>query len=186
MNLNDSNKSKINSHVVKENDVTNEVMHKSKSIVILSDSLLNQIDETRLCKYGDVEVRCHGGCIVNCMYFHLPTLLTDKPDCILLHISTNDCVWKTSDQVLLEIINLKEYIEKILPLCTVIISQPTIRTDDAKADNIIRNLNIKLKCKQTRFNSNIKVHHLGKKGLHLNAHGTSRIAMNIISLFKRF
>ena len=31
-----------------------------------------------------------------------------------------------------------------------------------------------------------KVHHLGQKGLHLNAHGTSRIVMNIISLIKRF
>ena len=150
-------------------------MHKRKSILILSDSMLNQIDETRLCKYVDVKVRCHEGCIVNCMYVHLPTLLTDKPDCVLLHISSDDCVWKTSDQVLLEIINLKEYIKKILPSCTVINSQPTIRTDDGKADNIIRNLNSKLKSKQIRLldNSNIKVHHLGKKGLHLNAHGTS-------------
>ena len=68
-NLNDSNKSKINSHVVKENDVTDEVMHKRKSIVILSDSMLNQIDEPRLCKYGDVKVRCHEGCIVNPLHY---------------------------------------------------------------------------------------------------------------------
>ena len=100
--------------------------------------MLNQIDKTCLCKYGSVKVRCHGGCIVNYMYSHLPTLLTDKPDSVLLHIPTNDCVWKTSDQVQLEIINLKENIKKILSSCTVTISQPTIRTDDAKADNMIR------------------------------------------------
>ena len=34
--------------------------------------------------------------------------------------------------------------------------------------------------------SNIKVHRVGKNVLHSNAHGTSRIAMNIISLIKRF
>ena len=70
----------INSHVVKENDVTDEVMHTRKSIVILSDYMLNQLDETHLCKYGDVKVRSRGGCIANRMYSHLPTLLTDKPD----------------------------------------------------------------------------------------------------------
>ena len=88
----------------------------------------------------------------------------------------------------MEIINLTEHIEKILPTCTVIVSQPTLRTDNVKANNIIGNLNIKLKRNKIKLldNSNIKTHHLGKKGLHLNAHGTRRMAMNIISLIKRF
>ena len=81
-----------------------------------------------------------------------------------------------------------EYMEKSLASCTMVVSQPTLRTDDAKADKIIRNLNRKLNSKQIKLldNSNIRVHHLGKKGLHLNAHSTSRMAMNIISLIKRF
>ena len=166
---NDSNKLKLHNHVGKKNDVTGDVMGKRKSILTLSDSMLNQIDETRLRKYGDVHVRCHGGCTVSCMYSHLPTLLCDKPDCILLHISTNDCVSETSDQALMEIINLTEHMEKILPTCTVVVSQPTLRTDNVKANNIIGNLNIKLKRNKIKLldNSNIKTHHLGKKGLHL-------------------
>ena len=135
--LNYSHKLNVKNHEVRESDITGEVMRKRKSILILSDSMLNQIDESRLCKYSEVKVRCHGGCTVNCMYSHLPALLCDKPDYVVLHISTNDCVSKTSDEVLLEIVNLIEYIEKSLPSCTVVVSQPTLRTEDAKADKII-------------------------------------------------
>ena len=82
--LNYSHKLKVKNHEVRESDVTGEVMRKRKSILILSDSMLNQIDETRLCKYGEVKVRCHEGCTVDCMYSHLPALLCDKPDYVVL------------------------------------------------------------------------------------------------------
>ena len=76
-------------------------------------------------------------------------------------------VWKTSDEILRELSNLKMHIENALPSCEVIISLPTVRTDDKKANQILRNLIMKLKRSEHRLldNSNIKAYHLDKKGL---------------------
>ena len=97
---------------------------------ILSDSILNQMDETRLSREKkNVKVKWHGGCNINHMYEHLPSAFKAHPKYLLLHISTNDSKMKTSDEILSELNKLKEYIEKKMPKCTVIISLPTRRND---------------------------------------------------------
>ena len=161
-------------------------VNKRKSICFLSDSMLNQIDEKRLSSKYDVKVMCRGGCSIECMYTHLPSALQFKSKYIVLNVSTNDSVRKTSDEILRELSNLKRHIENALPSCEVIISLPTVRTDGKKANQILRNLIIKLKRSEHRLldNSNMKAYHLGKKGLHLNYYGTRKIASNIISLIK--
>ena len=71
-----------------------------------------------------------------------------------------------------------------MSFCEVIISLPTIKSDNKKANEILKNLNLKLKHTKFRLldNSNIKEFHLGKEGVHFNSHGTREIASNIISL----
>ena len=141
--------------------------------------MMNQMDEKRLSRHNmDVKVRCHGGCTVKCMYTHLPEMFNLKPDYILLHIGSNDCTHKTSDEVLRELRKLIEYIEKTLPLSKIILSLPIIRADSSKANTIQKNLKLKLK------RSNVGLSNLGKKGLHLNNQGTKLVARNI-SLIKR-
>ena len=161
---------------------------KRKTLYILSDSMLNGIDEKRLTgnKYCDVIIQCHGGCTIECMYSHLDTVMERKPEFVLLHVGTNNCVNRTSDEVLKDLKRLKEYIERVLKSTKVYISLPTVRTDNTRANNIIRNLNIKLKKLNYTLldNCNINEHHLGKKGLHFNNHGTRKMASNIISLIK--
>ena len=158
---------------------------KRKFMCVLSDSMMNQIDEKRI--GTDVKVMCHGGCTIQCMYRHLPKVIKRNPKYVLLHIGTNDCVGKTSDEVLRELVKLHDYIETAIHDCTVIISMPTMRTDDLTANQIIQNLNVKLK--KTNYhlldNCNISKTHLGRKGLHLGEHGTRKIAHNLISLIKR-
>ena len=122
------------------------------------------------------------------MYNHLPNVLAKNPDYILLHVSTNDCMSKTSDEVLLDLTKIKQHIETLLPSCTLIISQPIVRADNNKAAQIVKNLNTKIKRSISGMkldNSNIKVKHLGTKGLHLNGYGTRMMAGNIISLIRR-
>ena len=103
-----------------------------KLLYIASSSMMNQMDEERLSKHNmDVKVRCHGGCTVKCMYTHLPEMFNLKPDFILLHIGSNDCTHKTSDEWD-ELRKLIEYIEKTLPLSKIILSLPIIRADVAK------------------------------------------------------
>ena len=161
---------------------------KNKLLYIASSSMLNQMDEKRLSTHNiNVKVRCHGGCTVKCMYTHLPELFNLRPDYILLHIGSNDCVSKTSDEVLHEIKQLTVYITKELPLSKIIISLPIVRSDNSRANQIQKHL--KLKLQRLMFpcldNSNVDLSHLGKKGLHLNYHGIRIMARNIISLIKR-
>ena len=160
---------------------------KRMKLYILSDSMLNQMDEKRLSKKLDVKVHCHGGCTVTCMYTHLAPVVKLKPKFILLHIGTNDCVDKTSDEVLYEINQLTGYINEILPTSKVIVSLPTMRTDCKRTNQIIKNFNLKLTRQGYTYleNANINESHLSNKGLHFNGHGIRKMASNIISLIKR-
>ena len=158
-----------------------------KKICILSGSMLNRLDEKRLSNdYVDVRLRCHGGCTIKCLYTHLPWAFALQPEHIIIHVGTNDCAKKTSDEVLKELFDVRIYIQKVLPSCKIWFSLPLVRTDDKRANVIIRHLNIKMmkQCDMILDNSNIKECHLSRKGLHLNDHGTKLMAKNIISHIK--
>ena len=161
---------------------------KRKLLYIMSDSILNRINVGRLSDENcDVKRFSHGGCTIRCMYTHLPKILEQKPDYILLHIGTNDCAKNSSEVVLKELQRLRNYIQVELPSANIYISLLTIRTDNVKANIISRNLNMKLKQSQYLFmdNSKLKENHLGQKGLHLNDHGIKTMADNIKSLRPR-
>ena len=160
-----------------------------KLLYIASSSMLNRMDEKRLStEHLRVKVRSHGGCRIKCMYTHLPEMFKEKPDYVLLHIGSNDCTDKTSDEVLRELINLGDYIKKVLPAAAVIFSLPIVRGDNKRASVIQNNLFLKMKRSllyASLDNSNITLSDLGKKGLHFNASGNRKMAGNIISLTKR-
>ena len=67
--------------------------------------------------------------------------LKKEPEFILLHVGTNDTPYKSSEEVLVELLQLKDHIESILPGTTVILPQPTIRADNSKANYTIKQLN---------------------------------------------
>lgn len=183
-----SNKPKVFINDGKNNEEEKNIP-KRKRLHILSDSMLNQMNEWKLSKHLDVVVDCHGGCTIQCVYTHLAPLLITKPDYVLLNIGTNDCTSKTSDEVLREITKLAEFIEFLLPDCCVIISLPTIRTDSKKANAIIGNYNFKIKRANFKHmlleNFNINESHISRKGLHFNGVGLRKMASNIISLTKQ-
>ena len=69
----------------------------------------------------------------------------------------------------------------------VIISQPNLRSDNGKATltnhhlcNLLEQLNIDFV-----KNRNIGSKHLGGKGLHLNPHGTARLALNLKAAIRK-
>ena len=82
---------------------------------------------------------------------------------------TNDAIMKTSETILVELLQLKSFVEDTLPCCTVIISYPTYRYDDPKACVTVLPLHRKLNNLQIPLilNDNIKDRHIGRKGLHL-------------------
>ena len=74
------------------------------------------------------------------------------------------------------------YIIKVLPQTKVFISCPLIRRDNIKANSTLRQLDHELKCfNDVIINDNVDDACLGKRGLHLNAKGSGRLAINYIS-----
>ena len=166
---------------------SNHRIKRKRLLYILSSSMLNQMDERRLrSNTMDVKIQCHGGCTINCMYTHLQKMFCDRPDYILLHIGSNDCTSKISDTVLQEYKMLTEYINNKLPDAKLITSLPIARADCSRANAIQTNFKFKLHSLEFMRldHSNVNLSHLGKKGLHLNNHGTKIVAKNIISLVK--
>ena len=121
------------------------------------------------------------------MYDYLTPLLKKKPTNIILHIGSNDAPYKTSEQIINEIVNLKKNITSILPAVKTYLPCPTIRLDYSNANVVLRQLGVKLKIlfKDVIINNNVDGSCLGKKGLHLNPRGSGRLAINFISLMRR-
>ena len=159
-----------------------------RNILVASDSMMNQIDGNRLSKTFDVKVMSWGGCSINELMGKLEPILEKQSfEYIIIHVGTNDSTTRTSDDMLHDIILLKDYIE-LTYSSKVIISNIIERQDDMKANLTIQYFNEKLSKLNLLVmdNSNIISKYLGKKGHHLTSpHGSGRLAMNIINLIRR-
>ncbi len=163
--------------------------NRRKLLYIVSDSMLSYINIKRIREsvpHHDIRLHSHGGCTLECVNDHLPSILKHNPDCILLHVGTNNAVNNTSDEIIKKVEQLKIDVNKQRPGCTVYYSLPTIRTDNTKANSIISNLNTKMRRSKQLIldNFEVKIEQLGKKGLHLNSQGMKTMAKNIISFVK--
>ena len=110
-------------------------------------------------------------------------ILKKEPDFVILHVGTNDASNYKSREIHNKLLSLKMFITNKNEKCQVILSEPVIRTDNgisslkvSKLINSLSDLNIPI-----ISNRNIFSKHLGSRGLHLNRHGTVRLAMNLIS-----
>ena len=168
------------------NNVNENSTHlwKPNTVLIVGDSMLNGLIEKRI--GNNVKVRLFSGARIKDMYSYLVPLMEKKPKHVIVHISTNDAVNKTHEELTNEMLQLKEHIEKELPESIIIISFPTIRTDNKKADYALTNLRESLSILNINSidNSNINESHLSKAGLHLNEKGKGKLAMNYISYIR--
>ena len=168
----------------------NNTTHKwpKNTLLIISDSIMNQIDEKRLSKRGiNVKLRAFSGSTVNDMHDYVKPLLKKEPDYILMHVGSNDTPFKSADIIFNEILVLRDYIQETLPNVKIIISEPIMRMDNRKANTVI---NLLVKMLQNSdvsllVNTNINETHLGRKGLHLNGRGNGRLALNIMFLISQ-
>ena len=168
------------------NEQRNDKIPWSKgTVLIMGDSTLNGVQEALL--GPRFKVRAHPGAIVRDFYHHAVPLLEKKPTYVIIMAGTNDSTMKSSELILVELLQLKTFIEKQLPGCTVIISCPTDRNDDPKAK--LTNLHIRRKLNNLKLpiivNDNITEVHIGKRGLHLNGRGSGRLAANFLSYMRQ-
>ena len=107
---------------------------------------------------------------------------------LIIHAGTNDAVKFTSRNILNKLLQLKLFIQEKLPDAEIIVSTPTLRSDNGKAALTIRQLtnhliNLKIDILDNR---NITDKHLSKRGLHLNQSGSNLLTENIISKLQKF
>ena len=68
----------------------NEEKQEKKKIVVAGDSVLNGVNEKVLSKSHNVKVKNYPGATSEDILDKIDDLLKVKPDCLLVHIGTND------------------------------------------------------------------------------------------------
>ena len=181
--LGDGDTGNLNNTKRDSNENTSHPWPKGTTL-IAGSSILSGIREGRL---KNCKVRAFSGACISDMYDYLTPLLKKKPTNIILQVGTNDAPFKSSDQIVQDLMALKSNIISLLPGVKVYFSCPTLRFDNGLANSVCREVSEKLRVstEDVIVNDNIDRGCLGHKGLHLNEKGSGRLAINFISLMRR-
>ena len=150
--------------------------------------MINDIDEKKLEKHGNVKLFYFSGARINDMNHHLMPIIAKWPDYLVLNIGTNDSTTSTPRKIIEDLLMLKFNIFKQLPNCRVIVSKPTVQIDHGNANLTLLNVNKNLETLNLECigKCNISAQHLGGKGLHLNSKGRGRLALNFLNQTRKF
>ena len=154
--------------------------------MIVGDSMLNGIEESKLLKTRHIRVqRIPGGRIDN-IKENPNDLLHEELQKVIIHVATNNAMTHTSKETFKKLISLKHQIESILPKCEVTTSNLIMRTVEPKATKINEEVNCLIKSANINFveNSNIKGKQRGKRGLQLNIQGNKMFARNLLNAIR--
>ena len=146
--------------------------------------MLNGVYESQIKDENfDVQLKYFSGAKVADVSDKLGDFIEQKPDCIILHVGTNNSPNISSNEIIDEILTVKHRIEKEAPETKVVISAPIVRTDNGKAALTIRNIIKHLQQLDIEIINNEDINHkdLGRKGLHLPKYGKSKFAKNLKS-----
>ena len=150
----------------------------------MGDSILSQIREDKLCKKGIIKVRCFQGSKFDDFYHSAIPLINKKSDRIVLHMGKNKAPHCTPEKMVNQILGLKYSVLQKLPVCEIIISTPTLRTNKTPVNkrsklfvNRLKKLSIKL-----ILNDNIEKKDLNYRGLHLRIFGAIKLSENLVKI----
>ena len=175
----------INLSVTKKKKVENYRKIKKKTVLIVGDSMLNGIEESKLSKTRHIRLHPIPGGKTDDIKENSNDLLHEELQKVIIHAGTNNAMTDTPKEIIEKLISLKHQIESILPKCEVPISNLIMRMDEPKAAKINEEVNRIIKSASINFveNSNMKGKQLGKCDLHLNIQGNkifARILLNAI------
>ena len=179
----------VTSITQKDNCPCNNTPNKwpDRTICIAGDSILNRIGGKLFFQKPLVKVRQFPEATITDMYDHLKPILKRHPEFLILDTGNNDTSKYTPNEIFEKIIALKRFVVSQNKQCKVIISTSTMRVDSSKNENAVQKVNEILKELNIPLvkDFNIVRKHLGNRGLHLNEHGTSRLAMNYIATIRK-
>ena len=159
---------------------------KKKTVMIIGDSMVNGIEESKLSKSRHIRVQPLSGAKIEDLQANLDELLHNDLEKVVLHAGTNNSTNDTPEDILDKLKTLVDTIQTALPECKVIVSSIIKRTDNQKANAVCEKVNRLLKSSDLCVldNSNIKEKCLGKRGLHLNMQGNAVFASNLLNAIK--
>ena len=160
---------------------TNKMPWNKETWLVVGDSTLLGVQEKKM--GSKFKVRAFSGANISDLYFYLLPLLQKKPKNIIIMAGTNDAIEKDADTIVNELMQIKWFVEVVLPGSNVTLSCATMRVDNDTAGRNVFDLRKKLINMHVPLilNENIVESHLGHKGLHLNGRGAGRLAMNYLS-----
>ena len=156
---------------------------------IAGNSIRNGIREERLSGKNDMVKVCNfSGATIEDMQHNLVLILERNACRFILHVGTNNAESCTSREILDKLLKLKTFISEKCPQCQTIFSTPTIRSDKAKANLMVRQLTNHLLQLKIDVVDNRKITDrcIGRKGLELNFSGTIQLAKNFLNFIKNF
>ena len=159
---------------------------KKKSVLVVGDSLLNGIEESKLSKDRHIRVQPISGAKIKDIGNDLDELIPNDLKTIILHVGTNNTVEDTPEDIYNDLISLKTKIEDKIPNCQVLVSCLIRRSDNVKANKTAGKVNNFIKLAKLKFieNGNITDKHLGRRGLHLNRNGNIIFAKNLLNAIR--
>ena len=154
----------------------------------MGDSILNDAIKRNLSNDQSLKVRKFPGATVNDLRHHLLRIIRKQPKYLIIHAGINYAVKFTWGDTLNKLIRLKSFIQENWPDSEIIISTPTLISDNGKVTLRVRQLtnrliNLKIDIIDDR---NIIGKHLSRRSLHLNQSGSNLLTKNIISKLRKF
>ena len=143
--------------------VLNSEQWKKGTTLIVGDSMLAGLRETKLSRIKRIKFRYFPGGKTKDLQYHLILYLKKDPDNIIIHIGTKDSPHETEDFIYTELVNVKETIIKFhLNWKNIVISSPVVQTDKKEANNLLKKYNniLKQEEKDVIFHKNISASHL--------------------------
>ena len=187
--LSQRNKSKECINSAQINRKVTDIKWPKGTVAIAGDSVMSGIREELLkTDKHNVKVRFFRGGTIEDMDDNIKPILKREQDYVILHVGTNNATNLTTRDILDKLLQLKSKIHNARKSWQVFISQYTLRSDNGKAAltnhhlfNLLEELNIDI-VKNRNIGS--KTHH-GGKGLHLNPHGTAKLALNLKATIRK-
>ena len=162
-----------------------------KRVVIIGDSMVNNIQENGLNKHHDVQIKRHGGATTLDVKDFIKPIVRRKPDLIIIHAGTNDL----TNEKINTAENLTEIIEsarEVSPETEIVISSVITRQDKPGMPKKVKNLNktINEVCEKHNIkvmsNSSVGGDCLSLKKLHLSQKGNSAFARNFLKFISDY
>ena len=124
-----------------KNTNTKYKMIKKKTVLVVGDSMVNGIEESKLSNTRHIRVQSIPGDKIEDIHQNLKDLLHEDLETAIIHADTNNTITDTPQMIVDKLITLKRNIEGSLTKCRVIISKLIVRTDNTKANTTIRKTN---------------------------------------------